>query len=228
MTTDEVRDDVELTNLDQALFDGAGATKRDLVNYLDTVRDQIIPQLQDRPLSVIRVLRGQAPFMQKNVPKYTPDWIPTVPVWAESSKRELAYALCNDRRTLLWFANQRAVEYHPTLVRIDDRDHPTHLVLDIDPPEEAAFGLAVAAAHLVRQALDDAGLAGAVKTSGAKGVHILVPLAAATTEEVAAATRAIAVRPNDSIRALPRPRSCGPNAVGRCFSTRLAPVAPRW
>ena len=55
--------------------------------------------------------------MQKNVPKYTPDWVRTVSMWAEASKREVSYALCNDRRTLLWFANQRAVEYHPTLVR---------------------------------------------------------------------------------------------------------------
>ena len=54
--------------------------------------------------------------MQKNVPKYTPDWVRTVPFWAETSKREVSYALCNDRRTLLWFANQRAVEYHPALV----------------------------------------------------------------------------------------------------------------
>src|SRR6266545_3974311 len=192
---DELRDGVSLTNLDQPLFDGADATKRDLVDYLDAVHDRIIPQLRDRPLSVIRVLRGQAPFMQKNVPKYTPPWVRTVPLWAESSKREVSYALCDDRRTLLWFANQRAVEYHPTLFRTDRWDHPTHLVLDLDPPSGDAFGLAVRAAHLVRQALADAGMAGAVKTSGAKGVHVFVPIEAqATTEEVAAATRAVAAR----------------------------------
>src|SRR6266487_3646275 len=102
------RDRVSLTNLDQPLFDGAGATKRDLVDYLDAVHQLLIGELRDRPLSVIRVLRGQAPFMQKNVPKYRPEWVPTVSVWAEASKREVSYALCNDRRTLLWFANQRA------------------------------------------------------------------------------------------------------------------------
>jgi hypothetical protein len=66
MTGGEVRDGVSLTNLDQPLFDEAAATKRDLVDYLDAVRDRIIPELRDRPLSVLRVLRGQAPFMQKN------------------------------------------------------------------------------------------------------------------------------------------------------------------
>src|SRR2546430_6373570 len=130
---DEVRDGVPLTNLDQPLFEGAEATKRDLVDYLDVMGDRIIPQLRDRPLSVGRVLRGQAPFMQKNVPRYTPPWVRTVSLWAESSKREVSYALCDDRRTLLWFANQRAVEYHPTLVRADRWADPTHLVLDIDP-----------------------------------------------------------------------------------------------
>jgi DNA ligase D-like protein (predicted polymerase) len=192
---DEVRDGVPLTNLDQPLFDGAGATKRDLVDYLDGVRDRILPVLEQRPLSVIRVHRGQEAFMQKNVPKHAPEWIRTVPFWAETSKREVSYALCNDRRTLLWFANQRAVEYHPALIRVDDGFHMTHLVLDLDPPEGASFPLVVQAARLVGQALADLGLAGALKTSGAKGLHVFVPLVDHTSmEEVAAATRAIAAR----------------------------------
>ena len=66
MTGGEVRDGVSLTNLDQPLFEGAGATKRDLVDYLDAVRDHLLPELADRPLSVIRVLRGQQPFMQNS------------------------------------------------------------------------------------------------------------------------------------------------------------------
>lgn len=192
---EDARDGVSLTNLDQPLFDGAEATKRDLVEYLDGVRDRIIPQLEDRPLSVIRVHRGQEAFMQKNVPKYTPSWVRTVRFWAETSKRDVSYALCNDRRTLLWFANQRAVEYHPALVRADRPDRVTHLVLDLDPPDGDAFSMAVRAAHLIRQALVDVGLEGAVKTSGAKGVHVFVPIDdQAPPEDSAAATRAIAAR----------------------------------
>src|SRR3954453_14291073 len=117
MADEESRDGVKLTNLDEPLFDGAEATKRDLVDYLDGVRDRILPELKDRPLSVIRVHRGQEAFMQKNVPSETPAWVAPVTMWAESSKRKVSYALCNDRRTLLWFANQRAVEYHPQLFR---------------------------------------------------------------------------------------------------------------
>jgi bifunctional non-homologous end joining protein LigD len=194
MGDDEARDGVALTNLDQPLFDGAGATKRDLVDYLDAVADRILPELRDRPLSVMRVLRGQAPFMQKNVSKYAPEWVATVRLWSESSKRDVSYVLCNDRRTLLWLANQRAVEYHPTLFRIDQWDRPTYLVVDLDPPEGADFQVVVRSAQLIRAALGDAGLSGVVKTSGAKGLHIFVPIVSASPEEAAAATRALTAR----------------------------------
>ena len=171
---------VEITHPEQELFDGAGATKRDLVDYLAAVADRILPELAGRPLSVIRVRPGQDPFMQKNLPKYAPGWIRTTKVWAERSRRELTYALCDDERTLLWFGNQRAVEYHPTLMRYDLPDPPITMVMDLDPPEGAGFGVVTAAAQLVRRALDDAGMAGAVKTSGSKGVHVIIPVAGGT------------------------------------------------
>ena len=185
---------VPFTHLDQPLFDGSNATKRDLVEYLDAVRERIIPALEGRPLSVIRARPGQEPFMQKNVPKYAPPWVATVRFWAGSSHRDVSYALCNDRRTLLWFANQRAVEYHPALVRADQPDRATHLVLDLDPPDADSFKMAVRVAHLVRQALADVGLEGAVKTSGAKGLHVFVPIGDSAPGDAAAATRAIAAR----------------------------------
>lgn len=194
----EQRHGVDLTNLDQPLAEDAGATKRDLVDYLDAVSDRMIPVLADRPLTVLRVLRGRAPFMQKNVPTYTPEWVPTVQMWAEASHRDVRYALCNDRRTLMWLANQRAVEYHPALSLTGDVHCPTHLILDLDPPDGADFSAVVAVAQLVRQALDDVGLAGAVKTSGSRGLHIFVPVDPGESqqpgEEVAAATRALAAR----------------------------------
>jgi bifunctional non-homologous end joining protein LigD len=192
---DESLEGISFTHLDQELFDGAEATKQDLIDYFDAVNARIIPCLRDRPLSVIRIRPGQPPFMQKNLPKYTPEWVSRVQIWADASRREVSYALCNDRRTLLWFANQRAVEYHVTLFSASHPMHPDYLVLDLDPPEGAAFGVVVQAAQLVRQALDEAGMAGAVKTSGAKGVHVFVPLAPETSpEDAAAATRAVAVR----------------------------------
>jgi bifunctional non-homologous end joining protein LigD len=190
---DEARDGVELKHLDTELFDGSGATKRDLVDYLDAVADRILAELRDRPLTVLRVRPGQPPFMQKNLPSYAPDWIRTTTVWAEASQRQVRYPLCDDRRTLLWLAGQRAVEYHPTI--LDLQAHVTHLVLDLDPPEGAGFGDVVRAAHLVQQAVADAGLAGAVKTSGSKGLHVIVPVVTSTpVEDAMAATRALAAR----------------------------------
>jgi len=194
MSEGEERDGVALTNLDQPLFDGADATKRDLVDYLDSAAVRMLPYLTGRPLSVLRIRPGQDPFMQKNVPKYAPDWVKTATIWAESSHRQVSYALCDDRRTLLWFGNQRAVEYHPTLVTADTPDRPSYLIMDLDPPEGDAFAMAVGAAFLVREVLTEVGMSGAVKTSGSKGVHVFVPIEGATMEEAAAATRAVAAR----------------------------------
>ena len=193
--SEESRDGVPLTNLDQQLFDDAAATKRDLVDYLDGVRDRIIPVLKDRPLSVIRVHRGQEAFMQKNVPKYTPSWVKTEKVWAEASKRDVSYALCNDRRTLVWFANQRAVEYHPALAKVGHPDRLTHLVVDLDPPDADSFSMVVQVAHVVHSVLTDVGLTGSVKTSGAKGVHVFIPIDDhIAPDEAAGALRALAAR----------------------------------
>jgi len=190
----ETRDGVELTSLDGPLTDDQAVTKRQLVDYLDAVRDRILPVLTGRALSVVRVRPGQPAFMQKNLPKYAPEWINTASVWAEASHRQVAYPLCDDRRTLLWLANQRAVEYHPTLMLHGSR-HPSHLVLDLDPPADGAFQAVVATARLVERALAEAGLAGALKTSGSKGLHIFVPLVdGVEPEDAAAATRALGAR----------------------------------
>jgi bifunctional non-homologous end joining protein LigD len=196
MPEEEERSGVRLTNLDQPLFADAGATKRDLVDYLDAVADRIVPVLDGRALSVVRVRPGQPPFMQKNLPAYAPASIAILEVATQDGKRMVRYPLCEDRETLLWFANQRAVEYHPTLFRGHAFDAPTHLVVDLDPPEGSdAFARSVQGALLVRQVLSDVGMTALVKTSGAKGVHVVVPLAPGQSAmDVSAATRALAAR----------------------------------
>uniref|UniRef100_UPI003B3A9B63 DNA polymerase domain-containing protein n=1 Tax=Pseudactinotalea sp. TaxID=1926260 RepID=UPI003B3A9B63 len=200
----ETREGVELTSLDSPLFSGADATKRDLIAYLEAVAEPLLRELAGRPLSVVRVRPGQQPFMQKNLPDHAPAFIRRTTVWSEAGNREIHYPLCDDLRTLLWFGNQRAVEYHPTLMLPELADPPerteilagrvTHLVLDIDPPEGSGFDVVVGAARLVQQALADCGLAGALKTSGSKGVHIIVPVREHELADAAAATRALAAR----------------------------------
>jgi DNA ligase D-like protein (predicted polymerase) len=163
---------------------------------LDAVADRFVPALAGRALSVVRVLRGQAPFMQKNLPAYAPESIPTLEVATQDGKRVVRYPVCDDRETLLWFANQRAVEYHPTLYRGRAFDAPTHLIVDLDPPAGSdTFARAVEGALLVREVLSDVGMAALVKSSGAKGVHVVVPLTPdQSAMDVAAATRAVAAR----------------------------------
>jgi bifunctional non-homologous end joining protein LigD len=190
---DDERDGVRLTSLDAPLGDGLEVTKGDLVDHLDAFADRLVPQLAGRPLSVKRVRPGQEPFMQRNVAKGAPDWVRTVPIWSYGAHREVHQVLCDDRRTLLWLANQRAVEFHVPFFRAGE-EQPTGIVLDLDPPEGAEFAVVVQAAELVRRALADAGLSGAVKTSGSKGVHVVVPVRGTSFEDAAAATRALAAR----------------------------------
>lgn len=130
--------------------------------------------------------------MQKNLPDSAPAWIERLPVWSEASKRTVNYPVCNDRRTLLWLANQRAVEFHPALASAGG--DPTHLIVDLDPPEGSDFATVVAVAYLVRRALADCGLTGMIKTSGAKGLHVFVPVRSTGFADHAAATRALAAR----------------------------------
>src|SRR5262249_20089604 len=137
----------------------------------------ILPSLRGRPLTVKRYPDGIEgfSFFQKNTPKYAPPWVETVTLRAESAKRDVAYTLCNTKRTLLWLADQGTIEVHPWLSRVDHLDRPDHLVMDLDPPE-GAFDRAVEMAFVVRDVLKEVGLLAAAKTSGAKGVHIYVPL----------------------------------------------------
>src|SRR3954471_12723361 len=161
---DDERDGVPLSSLDSPLGDGLDVTKGALVDYLDAVADRLVPLLAGRPLSVMRGRPGQPPFMQRNVSKGAPDWVRTVAVWSYGAHREVHQVLCDDRRTLLWLANQRAVEYHVPFFRAGAELEPTGLVVDLDPPEGADFDVVVRAAGLVRRALDGSGLSGAVKT----------------------------------------------------------------
>jgi DNA ligase D len=168
---------VELSNLGKVFWPGQGMTKGDLIEYFDAVSPRLLPALRNRPLTVIRFPDGidGMSFYQKNTPKYAPEWVETVTLRAESAGRDVSYTLCNSKRTLLWLANQGTIELHPWLSRVGRLERPDHLVMDLDPPE-GAFDRAVEVAFVVRDVLDELRLRAAVKTSGAKGVHVYVPV----------------------------------------------------
>jgi DNA ligase D len=169
--------DVKLTNLDKVLWPEDGITKGDLVEYYRAVSAALVPHLRNRPLTVKRYpdgLRGET-FFQKNAPKGTPHWVRTITLPAESARREVSYVLCNDEPTLLWLGNQAAIELHPWLSLLDRLERPDSLVLDVDPPE-GRFDLAVRTALATREVLSGRGISACAKTSGAKGVHVYVPI----------------------------------------------------
>jgi DNA ligase D len=168
---------VEVTNPDKLLWPEPGITKRRYVEYLEAVADLMLPWLRDRPLSLVRApdgVEGER-YFQKNTPKYAPSWITTVTIAAPSAKRDVAYTVCNDLETLRWLGNQAALEFHPAPVRRDNLERPDQLVVDIDPPDDA-FDAAVEVALLVLEVTDDLGLTTLLKTTGGKGLHVLVPI----------------------------------------------------
>jgi DNA ligase D len=168
---------VEVTRPDKPLWPALGITKRAFVDYLGSVADRMLPWLRDRPLTLIRApdgVDGQR-YFQKDTPAYAPSWIRTVTIAAPSAKRDVAYTVCNDAATLRWLGNQAALEFHPAPVRRDRLERPDLLVVDIDPPD-GAFDAAVEVAFLVLDVLDDLGLTTLVKTTGGKGLHIVIPI----------------------------------------------------
>ncbi|HEV3475076.1 MAG TPA: non-homologous end-joining DNA ligase [Actinomycetota bacterium] len=169
---------VEITRPDKLLWPELGITKRAYAEYLSSVSDRMLPWLRDRPLTLVRAPDGVAGerYFQKDTPKYAPSWIRTITIPAPSAKRDVAYTVCNDAATLMWLGNQAALEFHPAPVRRDRLERPDLLVVDIDPPD-GAFDAAVDVALLVLDVLDDFGLTALIKTTGGKGLHVVVPIA---------------------------------------------------
>ena len=168
---------VEVTRPDKLLWPALEITKRRYVDYLDAVGDRMLPWLRERPLSLVRAPDGVGGerYYQKDTPRYAPSWIRTVAIPAPSAKRDVAYTVCNDASTLAWLGNQAALEFHPAPVRRDRLERPDLLTVDIDPPDDA-FDAAVEVALLVLDVTDDLGLTTLVKTSGGKGLHVVMPI----------------------------------------------------
>ena len=168
---------VEVTRPEKLLWPTLGITKQAYVDYLAAVAEHMLPWLRDRPLSLVRApdgVEGER-YFQKNTPAYAPSWIRTVTIPAPRARRDVAYTVCNDAATLTWLGNQAALEFHPAPVRRDRVERPDLLVVDIDPPD-GAFDSAVEVAHLVLEVLDDLGLDPLLKTTGGKGLHVVLPI----------------------------------------------------
>jgi bifunctional non-homologous end joining protein LigD len=183
--------EVKLSSADRVLFPDDGITKGDLFDYYDRVADAIVPHLQDRPFTMKRWREGLpgGSFFQKQAPKGIPDWIPTrqFRTWPRGGKGEsrlVDFPLVNSREALLWMVQMHCIDMNAWYSRVDKPERPDWVLFDLDPPEEPdAFALCVRVAHYLHDALDELGLASYVKTSGADGIHILVPIARRSSYE---------------------------------------------
>jgi bifunctional non-homologous end joining protein LigD len=169
---------VRLTNLQKILYPTIKASKKDVIAHYIHVAPQILPFLINRPLVVTRFPDGiSAPgFYGKDAPRGRPDWVRTHPIRSPSTNRVVHYILCNDLDTLLWLANLAALEIHLPLAHIPTLDHPDFLFFDLDPEPPASITQVCDVALQLKELLTQFGLEAFVKTSGKKGLHILVPL----------------------------------------------------
>ncbi len=168
--------DVRLSSPDKVLWPVSGHTKQDLWDYLHAAADRLVPQVAQRPLSVKRFPRGVASkgFFQKHLPDHAPAHIRRWRQWAASADREVAYAVVESVDDLAWFAQQNTIEFHPGVTRIDRPDRPDHLVFDIDPGTRDLPPARVA--RWTREVLAELDLPALVKTSGGRGLHVVVPI----------------------------------------------------
>jgi bifunctional non-homologous end joining protein LigD len=169
---------LRLSNLNKVYFPESGFTKRNLLAYYYQVADLILPFLRDRPLVLRRYpdgINGQA-FFQKDVREGLPEWFKTVPVDSEGKGKEIHYATANDRASLLFLTGLGCIDHNPWSTRPADLEHPDYFFFDLDPSDGTEFSIVVTIAQALHKALEELQVAHFLKTSGATGFHIYVPV----------------------------------------------------
>jgi bifunctional non-homologous end joining protein LigD len=178
--------DVKVTNPDKVFFPADGTTKGDLVAYHRAIAPFMLPFLADRPLVLTRYPDGidGKSFFQKDAPEWRPAWIRTVTVHGEESGRDLEHFLVDDADGLAWLVNLGTIPIHVFASRATALERPDWCIVDLDP-KDAPFAHVVQLARAVRGLCDDLGLPSYAKTTGQKGLHVLVPLGGQLTHEQA-------------------------------------------
>jgi bifunctional non-homologous end joining protein LigD len=166
---------LEITHPDRVLFPDDGITKADLVDYYDAVAGVMLPHLKGRPLTLWRYPRGidEQGFVQQDFAGSVPDWMGSAEVAKEGGT--VVHPIADRREALAWLANQNCITPHSWLSRRDRLDEPDLIVFDLDP-STTAFAPVRAAARACADVLEDLGLASYVKTTGSRGLHVVVPL----------------------------------------------------
>jgi bifunctional non-homologous end joining protein LigD len=166
------------SNLNKVYFPESGYTKRNLLAYYYRIADYILPFLRERPLVLRRYpdgIKGQA-FFQKDFREGVPDWFVTVPLESEERGKQIHYATANDRASLLFLTGLGCIDHNPWSSRLTDLDHPDYFFFDLDPSEGTEFSVAVTVAQALLEELKELRLTSFLKTSGATGIHIYIPV----------------------------------------------------
>jgi bifunctional non-homologous end joining protein LigD len=176
------RRELRLSNLDKPFWSEEGITKGDLIGYYRDVAEVLVPHLRGRPFTMKRYPDGWQGnhFFQKQAPSHMPAWIKRAPLPAstrEGEKKVIDYALVDDELALLWMVNMGCIDMHAWSSRVDKPERPDWVMFDLDPAEGATFDDVVTVARLVKDTLDLLELEAYPKTSGSRGIHILVPIA---------------------------------------------------
>lgn len=192
---------LRLTNLDKVMYPETGTTKGEVIDYYTRVAEVLIPHAKNRPATRKRWVSGvgtaEKPgqvFFEKNLPDSAPAWVPRREL--QHSDHVNTYPLVNDLPTLVWIAQQNALELHVPQWRFGrsgTRRNPDRMVLDLDPGEGAGLPECVEVAKLVREILTDMGLDPLPVTSGSKGIHLYAALdGKQSSEEVSAVAKELA------------------------------------
>lgn len=177
---------VPISNLDKIYWPDSGLRKYDLIDYYSKMAETILPYLKDRPENLHRHPNGIAEpgFYQKDN-ETLPDWIETIPIFSESSNKNIEYLLCQNEATLIYMANLGCIEINPWNSRISNLNNPDYTVIDLDPSEKNTFEEVIETAQVAKEILDSADIPGLLKTSGSSGLHIYIPLGAKYTYDEA-------------------------------------------
>jgi bifunctional non-homologous end joining protein LigD len=191
--SDSVVAGVRITHPDRVLYGDAKVTKLDLARYYQEIADWILPYVAGRPLTIVRCPAGQGGecFYQKHWTESLPDAVQSVDVDASNAVEK--YVLVDDLKGLISLVQMGVLEFHPWPARADNLERPDYLVFDLDPGEGVAWSAVVAAAKAMHDRLSDLGLEAFARTTGGKGLHVVVPLARRNSwEELKAFAKAVA------------------------------------
>ncbi len=168
---------LSLSNLEKDLYPAFGFTKAHVLEYYRLVSPFILPHLNGRALTLKRYPNGVAEdyFFEKRCPSHRPSWVSTAEISRDSGEK-MTVCLVNDLDTLMWVENLASLELHVPLSRAASPETPDALVFDLDPGQEAGIPECAHVALILRDLLAELKLASFVKTSGMKGIHVLVPL----------------------------------------------------